>query len=233
MGQDQGKIGPPKGMTYASFVREQAKMVHVTTRDQVARTKANYEVEADRLLDLFEALPEPIPPLCRSALDTPILITKKEKMVEELHGASEPMRSAARLPSDGVVRTLALYQTLDMRESVLCVKRQEAISTNIDRLRFYLSNMRALAAHNTHELATLINSLGEVDRMSESVDHVASTIDDMSSLVLEIDGMLTEEERARFRRRCEERLALAQEEKAMEVTCSATPIKFDPKAVAH
>ena len=207
MGQEQGKPsanGSPKGPAAGGsgeptleeqYAKEKAKMVHVTTANDVVAETPLYELEADRLLGQLQAL-QPKPPLLVSSVEGSVLL-KKDKMLDEL--ATSPRLKQHRLFHDSLLIFLAQFQTLALREGTVALKREEEIILRLQQFAHQSASLRYLAARSVQQVNALGVALREAQGLEADVESMGNALKDISALALEIDGALTEEEREDIR----------------------------------
>lgn len=214
MGQDQTKQQQPLGvggtpaLTPRSpltpqeeqyYAAEAARMHHVTTREAAdLHRRTNqllYEREAQRILGQLEGL-QPVGPLVRSTVDTSFVVNPKEKMMNELAAnATGGAGGIGVLPYDALVRAMASYQTIDMREAVVATKRQEDLTARMNNLSSALQATKNTIAHQSHCLSAVSAAIADAERVRHHVDAVSLAFDELAGLLLQIDDALTEEER--------------------------------------
>lgn len=192
MGQDQGK---PKD-TSTEYAKEAARMHHVTTKDTVVQTKLPHEVEADRLLEQLGALSYKAP-LLMSSVEGSIL-GKRDKFIEEIATHPTSIREHMLFNED-LVRLFAQYQTIEMREGTASVKRAEEIVARMSQSVFYSNVLRSSASASAQRLRQTADALSDIDAVMDSASALHDTVVDVSEFVMEINEMLSEEERAEVR----------------------------------
>lgn len=193
MGQDQGK---PKDAGASEYAKEAARMHHVTTKDTVVLTKLPHEVEADRLLEQLGALKYQ-PPLLFSSVEGSLL-GKRDKFIEEIATHATSIRDHMLFNED-LVRLFAQYQTIEMREGTASVKRAEEIVARMSQSVFYSNVLRSSASASAQRLHQTADALNDIDAVMDSAASLHDTVVDVSELVMEINGMLSDEERAEVR----------------------------------
>jgi hypothetical protein len=193
MGQEQGK---PKDTASTEYAKEAARMHHVTTKEAVVATKLPYEVEADRLLEQLAGL-KCRPPLLTTSVEGSIL-GKRDKFIEEISNHHTPIREHMLFNED-LVRLFAQYQTIEMREGTASMKRAEEIVARMSQTVFYSNVLRSSAAATAQRLHHTTDSLADVDAVLDAASNLHETIVDVSQLLIEINGMLSEEERHEVR----------------------------------
>lgn len=195
MGQEQGKH-KKEGNEASEYAKEAARMHHVTTKDTVVQTKLPHEVEADRLLEQLGALKYQ-PPLLVTSVEGSIL-GKRDKFIEELSAHPTQIREHMLFNED-LVRLFAQYQTIEMREGTASVKRAEEIVARMSQTVFYSNVLRSSASASAQRLRNTADALSDIDAVMDATSNLHDTVVDVSQMVMEINGMLSEEERQEVR----------------------------------
>ena len=202
MGQDQTKPADQRSRSErALYEAEQAKMVHVTTADQVKVQLAEHDIEANRLLAELGKL-QPVKPLIRCSEEQHFL-NKNEKVAEEVLKKS-PIFSANKVPHDRCVKALATFQTSIMREGTHATIRQDEIAGKMQHASYFTSQLKTVAWHKTHDVSVFNHSLQEADRLQHEVMKLATVAMELTEVLADIELLLTPEQKMEIRTAIEE-----------------------------
>jgi hypothetical protein len=205
MGQDQAKPKEPSpaggsSPTTASldeqYAKEKAKMVHVTTANDVVAETPLYEIEAERLLAQLQTM-QVKPPLLLSSVEGNLLL-KKEKMIEELSSSSSRLESH-KLFHESLLVFLAQLQTLSLREGQVAFRREEEIVLRLQQYAQYAATLRHLAAKSVQQVNAISCAAKEALALETDIKSMAEELKGLCELALVLDASLSEEDREAVR----------------------------------
>jgi hypothetical protein len=198
MGQDQVKAkstgggaqqaGPTLDEQYA---QEKAKMVHVTTANDVVAETPLYEIEADRLLAQLQAMTVK-PPLLVSAIEGNLLL-KKEKMIDEIN--SSPRLKNHKLFHESLVLLLATLQTLSLREGQTALKREEEIILRLQQFAHHAATLRHYSAKCVQQANAISTAAKEAAALEKDVTAMSDELTSLCEFALVLDAELSQEDR--------------------------------------
>lgn len=228
MGQDQAKPKGAADATAAEYAHEEGKMHHVTTKDTIVAVKPPYEDEADRLLEQLRGLKAAQPLLTSSVSGS--LIAKRDRLLEESTESSEALKQH-QLFTDDIIRLFAQYQTIEMREGAAAAKRAEEIVARMAQTVYYSNVLRSNALAQTMRLASTVERLSDCEVIQDEVSALHDRVVEISHLAMEVNGYLSEEERAAVRDETERRMnAALVSQRSRSISPAATPTSLTPRS---
>jgi hypothetical protein len=193
-------MGQAKSADHAKKVAQEAeRMHHVTAKADVVVPVADHDVEAARLLNELRKLPAPrvLLPSTVEVSAGGLFETKRELLLKDV--TSSPVFSGCAVTAREVTRLAAQYQTIEMRESTAAFHRAEEILQRCVQVKYFLGELQC-SGFACEQLARSMDVAAEETGMVESrVNSFHAEVVQLSELMLQVDAMLTAEERLALR----------------------------------